>query len=107
MAPLEQAELDELSAWISQKLSHTLYACSSLTLLNGGSANFVYRGILIQPLQIQDGATSTTTSSIIVKHFKEFLLVNRDFQIDISRCVKLILPLKQRSRWEKEVLTLS
>jgi len=98
MALLEQAELDELPAWISQKLSHTLYACSSLTQLNGGSANFVYRGILTQPLQIQDGATSTTASSVIVKHFKEFLLLNRDFQIDISRCVNLILLSKQSSQ---------
>nr|QCL09110.1 DmxR19 [Cryptosporiopsis sp. 8999] len=77
---LQQAEKNQFGTQIAQELSETLYACSSLTLLSGGTANFLFRGVLAQPLQ--DG-----TKTIIIKHSKEFVSANRHFQLDVSRCV--------------------
>jgi hypothetical protein len=77
---LQQAEKDQFGIQVMQELSKTPYACSSLTLLNGGTANFLFRGILTQPLS--DG-----TNTVIIKHSKEFVSANRNFQLDISRCV--------------------
>ncbi|KAI0123196.1 kinase-like domain-containing protein [Xylariales sp. AK1849] len=93
MAPLEQSEKDELRAQILHKLSGTLYACSSLTQLTNGTTNFVFRGTLIQPLppHLQDdltGGTATSTiRTVIVKHATAFAALNKDFPIDLSRCV--------------------
>jgi hypothetical protein len=91
MGPLQQAEKDVLSAQILQKLSQTLYASSSLTELSGGTANFVFRGILAQPLPIQDRSIATSTKSVIIKHSTDFAAINRDSPLDISRCVSSLL----------------
>ena len=88
MAPLDQPENDELSSRVSQHLSHTRYACSSLTRLSSGTTNFVFRGILAQPLlRYQDGMTASAAHTIIVKHSTDYVAVNRDFPLDVSRCV--------------------
>lgn len=47
-------------------LSQTRYACSSLSTLATRPANFVYRGVLIEPLAAKDGSAAVT--SVIVKH---------------------------------------
>lgn len=65
---------DESKNQISQALPKH-FACSSLTRLSGGTANFVYRGLL-----------SDTTKSIIIKHTKEHSASNPNFKIDIQRC---------------------
>jgi len=91
MAPLDQAEKDQLSAQILQELSQTRYACSSLTPLSGGTANFVFRGILTQPFSLpQEDGIPTTTESVVVKHTTAFASVNRDFPLHVSRCVKTL-----------------
>ena len=77
---LQKVEKDQFGIQIAQELSQTLYACSSLTLLSGGTANFLFRGTLAQ--QLQDG-----TKTVIIKHSKEFVAANRHFQLDVSRCV--------------------
>ncbi|KAF3017071.1 hypothetical protein E8E14_006232 [Neopestalotiopsis sp. 37M] len=50
---------------VLQRLSQTRYACSSLSTLATRPANFVYRGVLIEPLPAKDGSAAT---SVIVKH---------------------------------------
>ncbi|KAB5558289.1 kinase-like domain-containing protein [Coniochaeta sp. 2T2.1] len=86
MAPLSTAEEDALPSELLRQLSQTPYACSSLTQLSGGSANFVYRGILTQPLASTSGQKAVE-KTVIVKHSTGFLSVNRDFALDVSRCL--------------------
>ena len=71
---------ETLAVAISQELSETPYACSSLTPLSGGTANFVYRALLSHPLP--DG-----TTSVIVKHSEAFVASNREFKLPAERCV--------------------
>ncbi len=78
---LQQAEKDLFGIQIMQELSQTPYACSSLTVMHGGTANFLFRGVLASPLP-------NGTKTIVLKHSKEFISANRNFQLDISRCVR-------------------
>ncbi|KAF9887649.1 hypothetical protein FE257_009742 [Aspergillus nanangensis] len=61
-------------------LANTPYACTSATQLSGGTANFVYRGILTQPLP--DG-----TTCVVIKHTEDFVASNRNFKISAERCL--------------------
>ncbi|KAL4926625.1 uncharacterized protein BDV17DRAFT_269181 [Aspergillus undulatus] len=65
---------------VEKELSGTLYACTSLTQLSGGTANFVYRGVLSQPLP--DG-----TTTVIVKHAEDYLASNAGFKLSAKRCL--------------------
>jgi len=66
MAPLEPAEEDAIPMQLLQQLSRTAYVCSSLSSpLSSRPGNFVYRGILAQPIRTPDGAR---VQSIIIKH---------------------------------------
>ncbi|KAK5990622.1 4-hydroxytryptamine kinase-like protein [Cladobotryum mycophilum] len=65
MATTER-ESDPIAALILDRLSGTEYACSSLSRVNGGLMNFIYRGTLSRPLP--NGATT-----IIAKHAEEYL----------------------------------
>ncbi|KAK0610358.1 kinase-like domain-containing protein [Bombardia bombarda] len=98
MSSLTTEELEQLSSQIQQQLSSTPYACSLLTPIHGGSANFIYRGTLVTPLAsggnkdsnevcLSDGATPELYKTVIVKHTAGFLSVSRDFKIDVSRCL--------------------
>jgi hypothetical protein len=71
--PVDQ---DDEREQISQSLLPTSFACSSLSRLSGGTANFVYRGTL-----------SGSTKSIIIKHTKGHSASNPNFKIDSKRCV--------------------
>jgi hypothetical protein len=82
----QKEEKDQLVVQLVQELSHTPYACSSLTQLSGGTANFLFRGILAHPLP--DG-----TQTVVVKHSKEFVAANRNFSLEVSRCVRIFFPL--------------
>ena len=96
MAPPSKAELAALMATILDTLRGTQYACSTLALLSGGSANFVYRGELVVPLSLPSidvptvaaALATATVQTVIVKHFAEFLAVEKEFKIDVSRCVR-------------------
>ncbi|KAM7218337.1 Protein kinase-like domain containing protein [Rhypophila decipiens] len=82
-----QAEEDAIAAGIIQELSKTRYACSSVTQLTGGTVNFVYRGTLTQPLSwpdADDGGPTKTT--VIIKHSTDFVAINKDFPLDVTRC---------------------
>ncbi|KAH8591097.1 kinase-like domain-containing protein [Bisporella sp. PMI_857] len=66
MVPPKPAEEDAIPTQLLQQLSRTPYACSSLSPpLSCRLGNFVYRGILAQPIRTEDGATA---KSIIIKH---------------------------------------
>ncbi|CAG8933595.1 unnamed protein product [Penicillium salamii] len=67
--------MDEIHDEIAKELSQTEFACSTLTRLSGGTANFVYRGTL-----------ASTGDSIVIKHAKEYLASNENFKLDITRC---------------------
>ncbi|KAI9376682.1 kinase-like domain-containing protein [Aspergillus egyptiacus] len=64
---------------VAQELSSTPYACTSLERLSGGTANFVYRGILSQPLN--DG-----TKTVLIKHAEDYIATNKDFKLSAKRC---------------------
>ncbi|KUI74211.1 hypothetical protein VM1G_10053 [Cytospora mali] len=78
---------DVLVQQLLLKLSQTRYACSSLIKLSGGTANFVYRGNLLQPLDSQDGAKTATAKTVVIKHSKDFVPGNIDFALDVTRCI--------------------
>ncbi|KAL4942030.1 hypothetical protein BDV06DRAFT_193141 [Aspergillus oleicola] len=70
----------EIKISVERDLSSTPYACTSLTQLSGGTANFVYRGLLSTPLP--DG-----TTTVIIKHAEEYLASNREFVLSAKRCL--------------------
>jgi hypothetical protein len=74
---LNQEEKEQFGISIVHQLSQTPYACPSLEILSGGTANFLFRGVLVQPLP--DG-----TRTIVVKHSRDFVSANRNFKLDIS-----------------------
>jgi hypothetical protein len=77
---LNNQEKEHIGLAITHQLSHTPYACSSLQPLNGGTTNFLFRGVLSQPL-------SHGRETVVVKHSKNFVSENRNFALNISRCV--------------------
>lgn len=81
MAPLEPHEKKRLLASIVHELSATPYACSELEPLLSGTTNFTFRGNLFtaQP--------ETDEQTVIVKHTTSYAALNKDFPIDVSRCV--------------------
>lgn len=91
MAPLNQEEKDALVSRVTQELSGTPYACSSLTQLTNGTTNFVFRGELVKPIPADNGesgsGSGSTATTVIIKHSTEFAAANKDFLIDASRAV--------------------
>jgi hypothetical protein len=72
---------DQIRQAVEKELEETEYACSELLPLTGGTANFIYRGQLRQPLP--DG-----THEILVKHGEAYVANSPDFGIATSRCVR-------------------
>ncbi|KAJ5885502.1 hypothetical protein N7495_010012 [Penicillium taxi] len=74
----ETTENDVVGDLIAQELSHTPFACSSLRRLFGGTANFVYEGIL-----------ASTEESVLIKHTTNYLASSPDsgFNIDPVRSI--------------------
>ncbi|KAI1066296.1 hypothetical protein LB506_008538 [Fusarium annulatum] len=67
-----------------QQLENTTFACSSLIRLSGGSANYVYRGILIHAMPARDNAWDM--ESVIVKYSLGYVPGNAGFKLDLSSC---------------------
>ena len=84
MASLSETELEKLAAKIQHDLSGTEFACSSMFRILGGTANFIYYGIIITPVKLPDGDIVT---QVIVKKAMDFAAVNRNFPLDLSRSV--------------------
>lgn len=82
-----QDEEDEHSftRQILDELAHTPYACSTLTRLSGGTANFLYRGILLKPLE--GDADTKAAQTVIIKRSTNYSAVNRNFPLDVTRCI--------------------
>ena len=85
MAPLNEEEEHALAQQILNQLAQTEYACSALTKLRGGTANFLYRGLLLQPLEGE--ADTEAAQTVVIKRSTGYAAVNRDFPLDVSRCV--------------------
>ncbi|KAI1853146.1 hypothetical protein JX266_001852 [Neoarthrinium moseri] len=83
MAPLNEAEMEELVFRILKDLSETPYACSELMHLTSGTTNFVFRGSLLCPLS--SSARHFPQNFVIVKHSTAFAAVNKDFPLDVTR----------------------
>jgi hypothetical protein len=77
---LTQEDTKDLYREILHQLSPTPYACNSLQPLGGGTANFLFRAYLSRALP-------TGQKSVVVKHSKEFVPGNRNFELDVSRVV--------------------
>ncbi|KAF5591455.1 carboxypeptidase [Fusarium pseudocircinatum] len=67
-----------------QQLETTAFACSSLIRLSGGSANYVYLGILMHAMPTKDD--DLDMESVIVKHSLGHVPGNAGFKLDLSRC---------------------
>lgn len=78
MAP---ATADEIVSRITDELASTEYACSSLEPLSGGTANFLFKGKLQNPLQ--DG-----TAEVAVKHGEGFSASLSTLELSTRRCVR-------------------
>ncbi|KAH8789101.1 kinase-like domain-containing protein [Hyaloscypha sp. PMI_1271] len=76
---MAQETADELSQKVQGSLEDTPYACTSLVKLSGGTANFVYRGILVTPLE--DGSRT-----IVIKHTEPYVASNFNFKLTATRC---------------------
>ncbi|KAL2181986.1 kinase-like domain-containing protein [Thermothelomyces heterothallicus CBS 202.75] len=68
-----------LSEEVLQELSNTEYACSNLQPLSGGTANFIFKGTLIQPL-------ANGTKEVAVKHGEGYVASVPGFRIPTTRC---------------------
>lgn len=75
---------DAISGKIIADLSAGKYACSSITRLDGGSANFTYRGLLITPFKDSDGELVKT---VIVKHAEPYIATAQTWALDPIRSV--------------------
>ncbi|KAK3333874.1 kinase-like domain-containing protein [Cercophora scortea] len=69
----------QVSQHVQAELDNTRYACSSLEVLTGGTANFIFKGLLTEPLD--DG-----TQEIAIKHGKGFVATQPGFQLTTDRC---------------------
>jgi len=68
---------DPFAETIQIALSKTPYACSKLTRLSGGNANFTYRGYLLD----------RPDETIIIKHAEDYVARNPEWKLDIERAV--------------------
>lgn len=85
MAPLNDEEEHTFTQQILDQLAQTPYACSNLTKLSGGTANFLYRGTLLQTLK--GDADTKPAQTVVIKRSTGYVAVNRDFPLDITRCI--------------------
>ncbi|KAH8898608.1 hypothetical protein GQ53DRAFT_710494 [Thozetella sp. PMI_491] len=85
MASLQQVDEDAIPAKALELLSQTTYACSSISEpLATRPGNYVYRGILSQPLTGQDGVVAT---SVIIKYSIDLKSTNKEGStVDAKRC---------------------
>lgn len=77
MAPMSR---EEITSRVLESLKGTPYEASSLDVLSGGTANFIYRATLSQPLE--DG-----TEEVVVKHSEDYVANTPSFKLTLSRCV--------------------
>jgi len=76
--------MDQAAEKAQAALANTSYACSSLHPLSGGSANFTFKGKLVEALP--DG-----TEEVAIKHGESFLASNPSsgWELPMYRCVSV------------------
>lgn len=79
---------DEMLTQVQDSLKEGPYACSSITKLSGGTANFVYRGTLTNPLP--DGS-----KTVVIKHTEPYVAQHPAFKLTSTRCVSLLTLLSE------------
>ena len=88
MAALSEADEQALAQQVLDQLASSPYACSVLDKLSGGTANFLYRGTLTQSLRrAGEDASTAAAKTVVIKLSTDFVAVNRDFPLDITRCL--------------------
>lgn len=85
---MAEIDSDKVASQIETRLALTKYACSSLTPLSGGTANFLFKGTLQNPLD--DG-----TAEVVIKHGEAFSASWSALKLSQARCVS-DPPLRQR-----------
>jgi hypothetical protein len=85
MSPQNEADEQTFAQQILDELAPTAYACSALTKLSGGTANFLYRGTLLKPLGRDADAKATQT--VVIKRSTSYVAINRNFPLDVTRCI--------------------
>ncbi|KAL4745296.1 hypothetical protein BDW72DRAFT_211544 [Aspergillus terricola var. indicus] len=88
----------EVKEAVASELSSSPFACSSLIQLSGGTANFVYRGILSRPLP-------NGTTTVIVKHAEDYLASNANFKLTAKRCLVEEVALRALDGMQNETTT--
>lgn len=78
---------DEIAANITEQLAITRLACSTLTPLTGGTANFIFKGQLLKPLN--DG-----TAEVVIKHGEGYSASHTGLQLSTDRCVSVTKKLR-------------
>jgi hypothetical protein len=76
----EEKTRQEIEDAIRTELEGTLYAVSALEPLTGGTANFIYRARLQNPLP--DGSTE-----VVLKHGEAYVARHPGFKLQMVRCV--------------------
>jgi hypothetical protein len=71
---------DEILNKVQESLEEGPFACTSLVVLTGGNANFLYRGTLVTPLV--DGP-----ETVVIKHTEDFVASMPDWDLTTTRCV--------------------
>ncbi|KAI0540880.1 kinase-like domain-containing protein [Xylaria digitata] len=70
---------DEIKSKVLRDLEETPFAASSLRVLSGGTANFIYHASLKKPLA--DG-----TDDVLIKHSEGYIANNANFALTLFRC---------------------
>jgi hypothetical protein len=89
---MASSQAAKMSEEVLRELESTEYACSSLKPLSGGTANFIFRGTLTNPLP--DGS-----KEVAVKHGEEYIASMPQFQIPTTRCVCYFSSPKRTARY--------
>ncbi|KAI1631080.1 kinase-like domain-containing protein [Biscogniauxia mediterranea] len=79
MVPYNFPDLPGVTYRILKDLQNTPFAASSLDVLPGGTANFIYRAKLGTPLE--DG-----TKEVLIKHGEDYIASNPTVNLTSSRC---------------------
>ncbi|KAJ2965378.1 hypothetical protein NUW58_g10896 [Xylaria curta] len=76
---MDAATRDEIQSKVLTDLEQTPFAASSLKVLSGGTANFIYHANLKKPLS--DG-----TRDVLVKHSEGYIANSPAFNLTLFRC---------------------
>ena len=75
----------DVSSKLLDSLKDSIYACRSLEKQSGGTANYVFRGILAKPLEL-DGC-----NTVVIKHTPPYVAAHPNFKLTATRCVSFQL----------------